>query len=35
MQKIQIIGNLAADATQVPSKYGGEPFISFTVACNE
>jgi len=35
MQKIQLIGNLAADALQVPSKNGGEPFISFTVACNE
>lgn len=35
MQKIQLIGNLAADAVQVPGKDGREPFVSFTIACNE
>lgn len=35
MQKLQLIGNLAADATQVQGKDGREPFISFTLACNE
>lgn len=35
MQNIEIIGNLAQDAAMVPSKNGGEPFISFKVICNE
>lgn len=35
MQRIEIIGNLAADATMVTAKNGGEPFMSFKVICNE
>lgn len=35
MQKIEIIGNLVADAAMVQSKTGGEPFMSFKVTCNE
>lgn len=35
MQKIQLIGNLAADAVQVQGKDGRDPFISFRLGCNE
>ncbi|MBQ0025713.1 MAG: single-stranded DNA-binding protein [Bacteroidales bacterium] len=35
MQNIEIIGNLAQDASMVQSKNGGDPFMSFKVICNE
>ncbi len=35
MQKIQIIGNLAKDATLVDSQTPGKQFISLTVIVNE
>ena len=35
MQRIEIIGNLAKDAVQVDGQNGGNPFMSFTVICNE
>ena len=35
MQRIEIIGNLAKDAVRVEGQNGGNPFMSFTVICNE
>lgn len=35
MQRIEIIGNLAKDAVRVDGQNGKEPFMSFTVICNE
>lgn len=35
MQKIEIIGNLVADAEMIQGKNGSEPFMSFKVTCNE
>ena len=35
MQRIEIIGNLAKDAVRVDGQNGGNPFMSFTVICNE
>ncbi len=35
MQRIEIIGNLAKDAVRVESQNGGNPFMSFTVICND
>ena len=35
MQRIEIIGHLAKDAVRVEGQNGGNPFMSFTVICNE
>ena len=35
MLRIAIIGNLAKDAVRVEGQNGGNPFMSFTVICNE
>jgi len=35
MQRIEIIGNLAKDAVRVDGQNGGNPFMAFTVICNE
>ena len=35
MIRIELIGNLGADAAQIQSPRGGEPFVSFRIACTE
>lgn len=35
MQKLVIIGNLGSDAQVRTVSNGGEPFVSFSVGCNE
>ena len=35
MQRTELIGNLVRDAVRVEGQNGREPFMSFSVCCNE